>query len=698
MAKRRVEQQKRALMLGKRISYAWEKREPKLVEGTAYEPYIRGEPPIAKPERGTDAWDRAIQKIKEQEKSHGRNWRMTMVPVHGELRRLLLPALVGQNGTWENPAPPTPPNTELDEQMQEALRLRWARTRLYERLAQVIQNEYKIHEQIQVATDESMQFGLSWFKTYRHEQKDLIGFKWISSKRVLFDAETENDPFGEQQRWKSVGYMVPLEDAKLLAAEWGNKNYEFKAASNEISHDEPAHMAYSARELPTKFVKLLIVHVSGNSPHLANAKMDAEPGAQQEKVGQDDVYDGKDHRILMEVTGKWTEPDRYEIIGRNDPEHITDIGDSPFTPMSLDIDSSEFWGKPVYQAGHSLAIAVNWALRFYNTDQWLSAKRAIGVLEGALDPSEEKKLLNDPGNLNLIHFRSRQDMDAAIKDIRFGEPNPKLLEGVGVNQSQYGMITGKDTFDGEGKSHETATRAALSSERSQLVVGAMSARIEKAVVAAMRKALMACRQHLDAEQVAKWVGDEYMMWEQAGVDEDGNVLRRSPLWNDEDNTPESIRLEVDIQLRPRSLRFVSTEQRLNDMDRFSAKTLEWFGKIIEANQVNPDMAPEVARIANVFLREYGDLLNLTRAEEMQTDLRVFASPPPAQQQAEQQAAAAQDKQMVDAMSAGAQAGADAGAARTGPVGEMAMLAEQLGMESSAFPGELGDQVARTRGT
>lgn len=688
----------RALMIGKRIALSHEKRQPKITEGEAYEPYIRGEPPTVKPTGNEDAWDRALRKVKQQEKSFGRNWRMTMIPVHGELRRLLLPALAGQDGTWENPAPPTPPNID-DEELRRKIEVRWKRARLYERIAQVIQREYKIHDQLRVAADEAMQFGLTWFKTYRHERKDLIGFKWVSCKRVLYDHECTDDPFGEDQRWKAMCYIVPEEDAKLLAEQWGNKNYEFKSASNEISSDE-REGSHKVSELPTKFVKIVIVHVSGNSPHLANADMGTGPNSKFEDVGKDDVYDGKDHRLLMEVQGEWGDWQKYELIARGKAEHITDIGDSVFTPLTLDPDSQEFWGKPIYQAGHSLAVAVNWALRYYNTDLWLSAKRAIGVLDGALDPDEEQALVNDPGNLNIIHFRSRQDMELSIKDIRFGEPNPKLIEGVGMNQGQYGMITGKDVFDGEGKSHETATRAALSSERSQLVIGSMSTQIETAVVTAMRKALMACRQHLDAEQIAKWVGDEYMAWEPHGEDKDGNPIRKSPLWNDEVNDPESIRREVEIALRPRSLRFSSPEQKLNDMDRFANQMHSWVGSLIEANKVNPQIAPEIARIANVFMREYGDLLNLNRAEEMQTDLRAFAARPPDQQEQAQQAAQAQEQErqraMMEAMSAGAKAGGDAGQAAVGPVAEMAAVKQQLELEN-AFPGELGESVARYEG-
>jgi hypothetical protein len=690
MARKKDSSKARAMMLGKRARHAYLKRQRKLEEGLEYEPYIHGEPPTPEVAPGGDRWDEAVAKVARQEKSMGKNWRMTSYPAQGELRRLLLPALVGQDGTWENPPPPTPANNPDPKAKQEA-ELRYKRTRLYERLAQVIQKDYEIHTHTRMGADEAMQFGLSWFKTYREEQTDLIGFQHVSCDRILYDSETEYDPLGKGQRWKAMCYTVSEEDAKLIAAEWGNKSYQFKAASNELSADESQYSG-ELSEVPTKFVKLIIFHVRGNSPHLANARMDSEPGAKVEEVGKDDVYTGSDYRILMEAEGDWTEDSRYSIIGEKEgPDYVTDHNDDCFTPIVLDNDPKEFWGIPVYQAGHSLQVSMNWSLRYYNTDLYNSARRVIGVLDGALDPAEEQKMLYDRGGLNIVHFRSRQDMEAGMKPITFGEPNPKLLEGVNINKLLFDQATGKVSFSGEGKSHETATRAALSSERSQLVLGGMSAGLERAVVCAMRKAIMANRQKLTAEQVAKWVGEEYLYFEPAGYDAKGNTLRKSLVWNDEVNDTESIRREVEIALRPRSIRFVSAEQKLNDMDRFQAKIAEWVSKVLEAQAINPRAAQEVARMGNVAIRAYGDLLNLNYAEEMQLDLKIWLQPTTDQMQAQQQMG-------VDAASAGAAAASAAQGAfpPSAPIRELGSVQEDLGLENAA-PGQLGDAVAQARG-
>lgn len=666
-------------MQAKRLARSHEEHSLRVARGEAYAPFIFGRPPKLMAKPGTARYAQMEQIVAEEEREIGKRWSKVSVPKHGEVRQLLKPALASTPPTWENEHQPLPPEP-TDDQKQVAL-MRRQRCRVYEELAKVIYTEFKCHDSLGYALDDSMQYGMGAFVTDWNGDLNnpLCGFKYVSFKRILVDSEIIDDPMGETIRWDALCYTVPVGDAKKLAEKWGNPGYEFRTSATDLFADESG-----MNEAPTRFTKIIIVNVRGDSPHLRESRMDAELDEQQEDVGDDDVYDGYDHTLVMEARGEFDDHNNYSLIARLDPVYPNDLGQSVLTLFALDPDNEDYWGKPVYQKGHSLQVAINWAVRYYNTNAQLTSKGAIGVVKGAMDPSEEEKLLARSEPQPIVHFNDQNKLMNGIKPIDLGKPAPQLIETANINNSAFDSIMASDLFRGMGKSHETAARAMLSSERAQLIIGRMAEQVEKALTIAMRKALMACRAKLTAVQVAAWIGAEYLYFEPRLDPETGEEVLWSPVWNDEVNDIASIRMEVDIRIKPRSVRFTSPEQRLQDMDRFGGKMVEQIGKVLEAVGLNhPQLASEIARAGNAFLRDYGNLLNLPNVDELAIDLRVAATPPMAPPAPPEMG--------------GGEAGGTPGAA--GPQGGGAMPAmvntlRRIGADASAVPGQLGEAAIR----
>ena len=671
---------------GARNAFSRKRLDEIILRGNAFREYIEGSPPpTVKP--GEEVESGGITESERAErKIMGRGWRKTSVPAHGVLRQVLLPSLVSRPPTWVNRARQKPAYEDLTPEQQEACELEKQRGKVYVELAKAIYAKSKVHQELLAAVDDAMQYGAGWLEVDFDVEHTMPRIRWQSTERVMVDMEADDDPFGKTQRWRAVCWTMSHEDAKYNAKNmWDAASHEFTPESYTFADDddEPNDGSPSANKAPTEYVKLVRVYVAGNSPHIERAKLDADTDDQIEEVGKDDVYSGRNEVLIMEATGRWDDCDSYKLITRFDWPYPVDIGDFPLEPVKITHCNRSFYPYSIYQPGHSLQIALNWAMRYYNTDAYRSARRLIGYMEGAFDKNTLEAALHGVDNLNAIPFKSQGDMERAIKPIDFGQPNPALEKTIAGNQVQYDKATGLDAFNLEARSHRTATDAAIQNEESQLRVGAMADRVEEAVTNAMRKALMCARALMTAEEVADVIGPELLKLEDR-VDEKGNVVKYSPVWDDRVADPKAIRREVDIHLEQRSLRFVSPEQELNDMDRLAMKQIEMLKVVGDINVQNPVLAEAFARANNAMIRAYADRLHLPNADEYLIDLRAALTPPMPEQPAGGPGGPVPQAQPP-------------GQPPAGPVTQqLAGAVNELGLSPERLPGGLADQVARVQ--
>lgn len=660
--------------IGERICFARKRRDVVLRQGDVYKPYVDGTPPEALDnETETDH-----SSTKREEIAMGSGWRMTSVPAHGMLRQVLLPSLVSRPPKFLNRGTQLPPNP--DPQVLATAELKRRRGEIMAKLADVIYREYGVQLDVLAAVDDALPYTVGWLEVDFDRERKLPRIRWQSAKCVTVDCETEYDPFGRAHRWRAVHWTMAHEDAKILADEWGAKGYEFHPITERVDDDNDI----SAEGAPTPVVRLVRVYVKGDNPHLSHGNIAAGNGSAVEKTGEDEVYTGKNEILLLEETGGGKEHEEFKLVARRPWPFPVDTDDFPLEPVRLTNCNDSFYPPSLYQSGHSLQVALNWAMRYYNTDCMNSSRRVVGYLEGALDKNKVQEVLYGTENLPAIGFKNQSDMERVLKIMNFGQPSPALRDSIAGNHSMYREVTGLTAFDAEARSHTTATDAAIRNEGAQLRMGAMAERVERAIVGAMRKALMCAQWLMTGSDVARWIGEEYMGFETV-VDGTTEVLK-SPYWP-EDPTEDDIRREVGIDIEPRSVRFVSPEQEVNDIERLVGKTLELARAVSDANQQNPTLAAAIARAGNEALRAFAERLHVPNPEAMIIDLTAALTPPmPEPQQAgmggaPSQPPAASPQDMVNGPAAS----------------ELAGLIPSLGLNPANVPGQLGAQMTQRMG-
>lgn len=683
-----------ALLIGKRCNHSLKQHEKIVKRGNSYRRFIDGDPPKLMGEHGGILPDEDRSQAEYEEKALGKNWDLTSVPAHGMLRQILLPSLVSRPPQWINRDRTLSPNATPE--MKERAQQRRALGEIFTCLARHIYREFKVHRELLAAVDDAMTYGVGWLGVDWDPERGMPRIRWRDTRRVLVDTECDSDPFGTNQRWRAEFWTLPKTEAELLARKEWKTRHKFTGIKHEWDQDTRSH---DGDELPTEFVRLVYVYVRGNSPYIEKANLSAGVGEKIEEVGKDDVYTGKDELLIMEAPKGWDDEQSYKLVARRPWDFPTDHDDDPLEPVRITHHNRSFYPPSIYQAGHSLQIALNWAVRYHNTDMYNSARRVIAFLEGAFDEQTREKILHSQDNLVTAAFKSQADMERALRVIDFGRPNPALKDGIAGNDGMYREVSSLSSFDAEGKSHETATRAALDSQGAQLRIGSMADRVEDAIQNAMKKAMFCAMKNMTAEEVAETIGYEEPFQFQWIEDPDtGDLVRYSPVWNDElfEDTA-AMRNEAWINLEPKSARFVSPEQEINDMDRLTAKGMEWLGKVIETNEMNPQLAGEIARVGNNWMKRYAERLYLPNADELMMDLSKATTPPPEMMQQQQQAAMeGQGGSASMKMLPGGGAQVDVKGPMGPPTRALANLTDQLGLDPSLIPGELGQNVINER--
>lgn len=667
-------------MMGKRLSYARKRLETIIERSKVYRPFIEGDAPMTL----TD--DSDLETVKQEEREVGRGWRMTSIPAHGMLRQVLLPSLVARAPTFVNRGRPVPANATPMQAISYELERR--RGEVFVQLAKAIYREYDVQRQVLAAVDDALLTGVGWLEVDFDPERKLPRIRWHDAQRVLVDCETINDPFGACQRWRAVCWTMPVSDARVLAASWGAKSYEFQPITERVQQRTDS---WEPDDMPTEFVRLVRVYVKGDSPWLPDADITTKSGGKVETVGDDDVYKGKDELLVFEARGDFDDEEQYRFIARMPWKFPVDHDDFPLQPLKFTHCNDSFYSYSFYQPGHSLQVALNWAMRYYNTDCMNSARRLIMYDKAALSKETMDHALFGTDALPCIPTNKGQ-FDAVFRSVEFGKPAPQLQEAIGGNLSQYRDVTGLSAFDAETRSHSTATDAAIRNEGAQLRIGALADRVEEMIRHAMRKALMAARALMTADDVARWIGEDALDIQEQLMP-DGSVLRTSPLWDEEADTA-TIRREVDVHIEPRSVRFVSPEQEISDIERMVGKNLELLRVVQETNVQNPQLAAAIAKAGNAALAAFAERLHLPNADDMMVDLRAAATAPIPQTPPPQ---VSQTMSMTPDGGQSLETTAPVESMGTGPAGELAGLVQSLGLNPANVPGDLGAAVASRLG-
>ncbi len=664
-----------ARVMGARCAYAAPFHAQIKAEAKIYESFVFGEPP--------EISDSGSGKKSADEKKSARGWSQVSLPLHGVLRQVLHPTLVSRPPTFVNRVRPGADDNER------------ALGRLYEELAKVIYRESGVHQEIMAALDDAALKRCGWLMVDFDKDKRLPRVRWVNADQVLTDRENSHSPFTRDQRWWAEFRTVPISEAKEIAEKHGKKDHEFTPLTTDVDDSDPVllddmqmlgadgEVLRRTNERPTEFVRLAYVYVKGANPYTGRAKNDAKPGATVSKTGEDAVYKGKDELLILECVGRQDQAESYKFIASKPWPFPTDAGECPAEPLRITSDNRDFFPFSIYQPGHSLQVAANWALRYYNTDLFNSARRVVVYTNGKIDEKALNKALYGDDNLLAIKSSGGVVGNKFFEVQDFGQPNSALKEGLPMNLGQYRDATGLDALDMEARSNRTATDAAILNQGAQVRIGFMADQVELTIRNVMRKALQCARWNMTANDVARWVSEDLLSFYNVALTErttetqvdfdgtelefpvdkpTGEIIRVSRLWNDNVKDPGAIRDEIGISIEPRSVRFVDPNTQIEDLQLMIAKTAEFHKRMVDAQ--TPQEKMQIAKQSNVAMRMLGELLNLPHWQDLLLNLEEILAIPPAAEQGQAQAslmAAARPQGPVTPQATGA-AGRVAGAA------------------------------------
>lgn len=649
---------------GTRLAYSWKELTEVKKRGAKYERYIHGDPP---PLVGDNARadSSKLTEAQREARALGKGWIVVTRPYHGETRAAIISSLVSKGATWVDVQRVAP--DDADEAVKRDIDVENGFNRVCRELAKVIDKQSRTKQQLRSAVDDALQYSQGWLYIDFDAETTLARIRWTSTLRVMVDLEPDCDPFGDMQQWRALCSAWPIDKAEyMLREQWGKgeeawvkKGHEFTPAADDYETEDGTR-----EKMPTEYTRLVHVYVRGANPYTNVADLGVDADDVVEDAGDDPVYEGRDECLVFEATGQMDEPGGYILIARYPYPFPCDF---PLEPLALTDDNSGFYKPPFYQMSHSLVLAANSALRNYATKTFQMTRMTIGYDPSKFNKDSFRKTFFGPDAANLVEFKGG-DMTRAFQAMQMGEVPKDLKEAIGAFDGFVSEVSGQDVYEIEQRSHQPATNAALQDAQKQLRLDEMADRVEVAYERAMTKALMACCKLMTAEDVAKHIGDEFMGWY------DDNGVRKAKYWPDEkliDN--EAIRTMVDLHIEPRSVRFASPQQELEDLQMYAGKVTEYAAQVQQANEVNPTVAAELARVFNATLDELATKLRLTRRNDLKFDLMKIATPPipqgPAPMQSASTTVGADGSQTVEAS-------APAGTPMDGPLGFMKQLQGQ----------------------
>lgn len=611
-----------------RAAFAEQKLRAVLNDGYKLTRYIYGDPPMEGEQFqeylrrfGTETED---QKIKQ-------GWLTALVPMHSILRGVIMPFVLGGKAKWFN------------RRREGADELEVGRNELFARIAQSVWDESDSKFELYRALDDAFWARVGWVETDLDDRIMWPRHKWVDCRDVLVDCETRS-PDHRDMRWMGRKLLLDVDTAKWMAKElWDAPLHEFTTVTYgpefEEQERERSEVVPGARrsdssaaiDAPTEFVRLLRVFVKGENPQTTSAKIAKRDMG--DPAGHDAMYDGKDHVLILEAAGGYGVKDSYKIVGRIDWPFPCDPGETPLTPVKLTRDNRNFYPYPITQPAHPLQVITNVAIQAYYTDMRNSARRIVGVQPQSFqNDTEASKVLKSDDALVAFMLKQGHTTEQAVKVANFGQPNSSLNTGQEMGRELYRLISGLQSFEVEVRANQTAFNTSVQNEQSQLKLHDLAEMPEWAATMMQRKALMCARANLNYDEVRAKVlspkRDDGSLFEREALTSGGAKQVTSDLWATKPDWKE-IRMEVDVNLEPRSMRFKNPDQQaaeVKEMMDYQMAMVRIAGDTL--GKGNASGAQEILRVMNNSTTMICKLKNVLNYEELLANPEAFQPPEP----------------------------------------------------------------------
>lgn len=391
----------------------------------------------------------------------------------------------------------------------------------------------------------------------------------VRCKDLLYDAEADSRI--ESLRWAAVRKTCDIRTARRMFMK-DKKDEELKPNSDEWKSDRveeaEQHNDPDNESMDSERFSYWRVYIKGDNPHTDKADVKApqktEPEEGKGKEKQDEknqsIYKGKNEMVYIAK-----QDGEYVVLKREPWPSIFDHDSFPLVFMRLTTDPDCFHPESMLAPVEPLQQQSNWALSYHVSDVRDTAQKKIIYDASKLD-QEQIDALENLENRTMIGIKGGLPKDSVwVLDWKPG--NSATVSMVGDLSEIFKESTALKELVQEGRSHESATAAALKDKWRDVKISKPAKLMEKFVRIGMRKMLQIAMTTLKAEDIAKIVGEEMLMIEEIPyVDENGQPKTQivSPVWPDK-WTPEQIRSEVLFMIEPNSMRFVSREQIVQEI-------------------------------------------------------------------------------------------------------------------------------------
>lgn len=592
-----------------------------------YERYIYGLPHFGSEEDRTNYYNDISENPDVDAMKEG--WDTTTFPLHGMFRNVMLPYMMSNDPVF------------INRQRLHAGPLESAMIDLHADLSSRIWIESEATDEFKRALDDAFCYRMGWMKTYYDKRMMLPTHKWVDARDMLFDTETKS-PRIKDKRWVAEKITLPIETAEYFAKQiWDAGKYEFEGVRFEDT-DLAAQTSTRARGENTRrrepvedglseYVRLVMVEIKGENPYTHSARFSSKK--MNDPAGHDDVYDGKDHVLILEAVGGFANADSYRPVARVDWQFPCKRGEFTYTPIVLTKDNRGPYPYSIMQPGHSAQVATDTSIQAYNTDLVNSARRwGAYQPEAFQDEADARRIIEGDAALLMAPLKQNQDPNKVIAIGNFGSPNPATQMGFAQNRENYEAVMGMNKFDVQVRANQTAYNTGVQNEAAQVKIDDVSALVERAVIKVAEKGVMCARANMTSDELKEWInvpkdiGGEPV--EVQRVTSTGTPVIDNILWPDNPDWGD-IRREVTINLESRSIRFTNPEREAQDLTEIMGKQTEVYrviGDTVGKGAVTA--AQEIARGWSEWLEMYCTLKNIANWERLRLDWDKITAPEP----------------------------------------------------------------------
>lgn len=416
--------------------------------------------------------------------------------------------------------------------------------------------------------------------------------RWSPFAQTLVDSDTDHSP-----RVADLMWMGRERTYSLAAAQKKFPGYKWSDVYGAPDNAEPERFRVRSEGMDKlgggdssdhKRVRVLQVYMRGtdsadakDAPQLAvpsDKDADGEKDAAADKPAKTDaaLYKGGNQVAYYEIC-----TDGLYLIRVESADYVCD--DFPLIPLRITVDPRQFYAYSMFVPFYDLARQAEAMLRIANTQSRKHARTVMLLDEAVFTPEEVAQVNNGP---DFLALRKKDVMRAAnaMQKMDYGEPKQFVHDSARMNMEIFRDLSSMDALTlgspGGGQGVErSATGSMLLDKRAQRLAQKFADEFEAFVARVFRTISQLDRSLMTREQVQKIIGEDIALTEEIWPNE----------WPEQD-----IIGEYDIIIESASMRYVSEEQKVADMNALVDRWVQFIAQI-------PDMAQKIGPPATALL-------------------------------------------------------------------------------------------------